>query len=155
MPPLELSVKVLAHYPGADLPTYATPGSAGMDLLAALEQPLEIKPMQRVLVPTGLCLAIPEGFEGQVRPRSGLALRQGITLINTPGTIDSDYRGEIQLPLINLDNDPHWIEPGQRIAQLVIASVTQAHLKQVTILEDTSRGAKGFGSTGMGTKGTP
>jgi dUTP pyrophosphatase len=131
-----------------ELPAYATPGAAGLDLRANLQQPLELMPMQRALVPTGLYIQIPEGFEAQIRPRSGLALKQGITCLNTPGTIDSDYRGEVGVILINLDTMPHTIEHGDRIAQMVFQQVTQIGWQPVAQLDSTNRGGGGFGHTG-------
>jgi dUTP pyrophosphatase len=145
----------LPHGEGLDLPAYQSASAAGMDLVAALPEdaPLELAPGARKLVPTGLVLQIPEGYEGQVRPRSGLALRHGITLLNTPGTIDADYRGEVMVLLINLGTTTATIERGERIAQLVIAPVTQATLAEVTAVSETARGAGGFGSTGTRGKG--
>ena len=131
------------------LPGYATPGAAGMDLRASLETPLVLQPGERKLVPTGLFLEIPFGYEGQVRPRSGLAIRQGITCLNTPGTIDSDYRGEIKIILINLSDTEQVIQPGDRIAQLVFGKVENALLKQVEIIGQTERNEGGFGHTGL------
>ena len=131
------------------LPGYATPGSAGMDLRASLEAPLVLQPGERQLVPTGLFLEIPPGYEGQVRPRSGLAIRQGITCLNTPGTIDSDYRGEIKIILINLSDAEQVIQPGDRIAQLVFGKVENALLKEVEIIGQTERNEGGFGHTGL------
>ncbi|MFN3745629.1 MAG: dUTP diphosphatase [Hyphomicrobiaceae bacterium] len=144
----------LAHSEGLDLPAYQSASAAGLDLVAALPEdaPLELAPGARKLVPTGLVLQIPEGYEGQVRPRSGLALRHGITLLNTPGTIDADYRGEVMVLLINLGATTVTIERGERIAQLVIAPVTQAALVEVKAVAATARGAGGFGSTGTKTK---
>jgi dUTP pyrophosphatase len=130
------------------LPAYATAGSAGMDLRAQLPAPLELKPMERQLVPTGLFLELPQGTEAQVRPRSGLAIQHGITCLNTPGTIDSDYRGEVKVILINLGTEAHTIRQGDRIAQLVISRVEQAVLEPVEILNETERGTGGFGHTG-------
>jgi dUTP pyrophosphatase len=130
------------------LPSYATPGAAGLDLRASLETPIHLQPLERTLVPTGLYMEIPMGFEGQVRPRSGLAIKQGITCLNTPGTIDSDYRGELKVILINLSNSVQTISDGDRIAQIVFCSVTQAHWNEVNQLADTSRGAGGFGHSG-------
>ncbi|EJX07515.1 dUTP diphosphatase [gut metagenome] len=130
------------------LPTYSTALSAGMDLRANLDSPLTLLPMQRCLVPTGLYVALPEGFEAQVRPRSGLAIKKGITVLNAPGTIDADYRGEIGVILINLSAEPFVIEDGERIAQMVIARHEQAEWQQVDVLGDTERGAGGFGHTG-------
>lgn len=131
------------------LPQYATSSSAGMDLRANLDNPIVLKPLQRCLVPTGLYIALPEGFEAQIRPRSGLALRKGITLLNTPGTIDADYRGEIGVIVINLSAEDFIIEDGERIAQMVIARYEQAEWQEVEVLEDTERGAGGFGHTGV------
>ena len=130
------------------LPRYQTDGSAGMDLHAALTHEIVIEPGQRAKVPTGLAFAIPREFEGQVRPRSGLAAKHGITVLNTPGTIDSDYRGEVAVVLVNLGNAPVTIKPLDRIAQLVIAPVAHAELVVVDALDDTARGAGGYGSTG-------
>ncbi len=131
------------------LPSYQTEGSAGLDLAAAVVEPLVLEPGARRLVATGLQMAIPEGFEGQVRPRSGLALRAGIGIVNAPGTIDSDYRGEIQVLLINHGSEPFVVEPLARIAQLVIAPVARARLSLVDALGSTERGAGGYGSTGV------
>lgn len=130
------------------LPEYATPLSAGLDLRANLDAPIMLKPLERVLVPTGLFLALPAGFEAQIRPRSGLAIKKGITLLNTPGTIDADYRGEIRVILVNLSTDDFLIEDGERIAQMVIARHEQAEWDEVEILDDTERGDGGFGHTG-------
>lgn len=132
-----------------DLPAYKTAGAAGLDLCAAIEQSLVLQPGARRLVPTGLILEIPEGYEGQVRPRSGLALRHGISMVNSPGTIDSDYRGELGVLLINLGEEPFLIEPGARIAQLVICPVARATLVEVTESTSTERGSGGYGSTGV------
>ncbi|TNE51332.1 MAG: dUTP diphosphatase [Deltaproteobacteria bacterium] len=130
------------------LPHYQTHSAAGMDLHATLEQPLELAPMQRALVPTGLAIALPPGYEAQIRPRSGLAFRHGITVLNSPGTIDADYRGEIKVLLINLGDESFLIEPGERIAQMVIASYQVISWKPVEELPATERGQGGFGSTG-------
>ena len=130
------------------LPTYATPLSAGMDVRANLEQPVTLAPMQRTLIPTGLFIALPQGYEAQIRPRSGLALKKGITVLNSPGTIDADYRGEIGIILINLSNEPFVVEDGERIAQMVIARHEQAGWLPVETLDETARGAGGFGHTG-------
>lgn len=130
------------------LPQYATPGSSGMDLRAHLEQSMEVRPMERVLVPTGLFIELPEGYEAQIRPRSGLAWKQGITCLNTPGTIDADYRGEIKVILINLDTTAHLIHPGDRIAQMVIQPVQQIGWEPVDQLNTSERNEGGFGSTG-------
>ena len=129
------------------LPQYATSSSAGMDLRANLNEPIVLKPLQRCLAPTGLYIALPEGFEAQIRPRSGLALKKGITLLNTPGTIDADYRGEIGVIVVNLSTEDFVIEDGERIAQMVIARYEQAEWQEVEVLEDTERGAGGFGHT--------
>lgn len=130
------------------LPAYATSQSAGMDLRADIESPIELQPLERHLIPTGLYMALPEGYEAQVRPRSGLALKHGITVLNTPGTIDADYRGEIGVVLVNLSNTPFTIEPGERIAQMVIAKYEQASLEEVEVLDETERGAGGYGHSG-------
>lgn len=130
------------------LPAYATPLSAGMDLRANLESPLDLQPLERCLVPTGLRIALPPGMEAQVRPRSGLALKKGITVLNSPGTIDADYRGEICVILVNLSNEPFRIEDGERIAQLVITRHEQVEWEPVKQLDETERGAGGFGHTG-------
>ena len=131
------------------LPAYATIQSAGMDLRANLDQPITLAPMQRCLVPTGLYMALPIGFEAQVRPRSGLAIKKGITVLNSPGTIDADYRGEVCVILINLSAQPFVIEDGERIAQMVIARHEQVAWEEVEVLDDTERGAGGFGHTGV------
>ncbi len=130
------------------LPQYATVHSAGLDLRADLEQPLVLKPLERTLVPTGLFIELPEGYEAQVRPRSGLAAKHGISIVNTPGTIDPDYRGEIKVILVNLSDVPFTLEPGERIAQMVIAKHEQAEWIETELLEETKRGAGGFGHTG-------
>ena len=143
-----IPIATLPHFSGLGLPAYATAGAAGMDLQAAVGAPLTVAPGERTLVPTGLQLAVPPGFEAQVRPRSGLALKHGITCLNTPGTIDSDYRGELKVLLANLGSEPLVIERGMRIAQLVIAPVVQAQWQPVATLDATVRGAGGFGSTG-------
>jgi dUTP pyrophosphatase len=132
----------------AALPRYATEGAAGLDLTAALEQPMVIEPGARALVPTGLSIELPARCEGQVRPRSGLAFKHGVTVLNAPGTIDEDYRGEVQVLLINLGREAHVIKPGDRIAQLVVAPVLQVEVVQVTDLAASNRGVGGFGSTG-------
>ena len=143
-------VKRLAHNPDLPLPAYETVDAAGMDLRAAVpeDEPVVLQPMARFPVPTGLAFAIPSGFEGQVRPRSGLALKSGITCLNSPGTVDADYRGEVKVILINLGAEDFTIRRGDRIAQMIIAPVTQAALAEVADLDDTVRGAGGFGSTG-------
>ncbi len=131
------------------LPAYATPQSAGMDLRANIEDPITLRPLERRIVPTGLYIALPEGYEAQVRPRSGLALKHGITVLNSPGTIDSDYRGEIGVLLINLSDTPFVINAGERIAQMVVTRHEQAELIEVEELDDTERGAGGYGHTGV------
>ena len=131
------------------LPAYATPQSAGMDLRANLDEPLTLHPFERKLVKTGLFIALPEGYEAQVRPRSGLALKHGITVLNTPGTIDADYRGEVGVLLINLSQDDYVIEDGERIAQMVIARHEQGEFVVVEELDETERGAGGYGHTGV------
>lgn len=136
-----------------DLPSYATAGSAGMDLRACIEAgegPLVLNPGQRMAVPTGLAIALPAGTEAQIRPRSGLALKKGVTCLNTPGTIDSDYRGEIKIILANLGNEPFSIQHGDRIAQMVVTSYVRVELNLVEELDATERGSGGFGSTGVG-----
>lgn len=131
------------------MPAYATPSSAGMDVRAFLSEPLTLQPMHRALIPTGLYMELPVGYECQMRPRSGLALRHGITLLNTPGTIDADYRGEVGVILINLSQEPFVINPGERICQMVVASCCQATVVEVQTLNDTERGTGGFGHTGV------
>jgi dUTP pyrophosphatase len=145
-----IPVVQLAHAEGLPLPAYETNGAAGMDLRAAVAEdaPLVLKPGARFMVPTGLAFAVPLGFEAQVRPRSGLAAKNGVTCLNTPGTIDSDYRGEVKVILINLGEEDFTIRRGDRIAQLVIAPVVQASWGLTTSLDETARGAGGFGSTG-------
>ncbi len=130
-------------------PAYATPLSAGMDLRANITEPISLEPLQRVLVPTGLYIALPEGFECQVRPRSGLAVKHGITVLNSPGTVDADYRGELRTLLVNLSDKAFVIEPGERIAQMVIARHEHVEWKEVEVLDETERGEGGFGSTGL------
>jgi dUTP pyrophosphatase len=140
----------LAHGADLPLPAYETKGAAGLDLRAAIDGTVVLAPGEWALVPTGLAMQLPEGFEGQVRPRSGLAVRHGVTVLNAPGTVDSDYRGEVKVPLINHGREPFAIARGDRIAQLVIAPVTQVGLAEAAVLEPTARGAGGFGSTGQG-----
>jgi len=146
-----VQVAPLAHFGGLDLPAYETAGSAGMDVRAALAEdaPVVLAPGARAMVPTGLTVSIPEGYEIQVRPRSGLAAKHGLTCLNTPGTIDSDYRGEIKVILINLGAEPFTVRRGERIAQLVLAPVTRIAWSKVEALDATARGAGGFGSTGQ------
>ncbi len=147
---LKVNVMRLAHGAGLDLPAYESVGAAGMDLRAAVDDctPEVIEPGRHALIPTGIAIAVPDGFEAQVRPRSGLAARYGVTVLNTPGTIDSDYRGEVKVILINHGAEPFTVERGTRIAQVVIAPVTQAALVEVADLDDTERGSGGFGSSG-------
>jgi len=147
--PFRVPVETLAHTEGLELPAYETAGSAGMDLQAAVFEPVVLAPGARAAVPTGLKIAIPEGFEAQVRPRSGLALKQGLTCLNTPGTIDSDYRGEIKVILANLGQASVTIERGMRIAQIVFAPVIQVTWDPAAALSETARGAGGFGHTGI------
>ena len=147
---MKLSVKItkLQHAKDLSLPAYATSQSAGMDLLAAVFEPTVVKAGEIAIIPTGIAIALPEGFEAQIRPRSGLAAKFGITVLNTPGTIDADYRGEIKVILINHSSSDFVIERGMRIAQMVVARYEHIILEEVQSLEDTLRGAKGFGSTG-------
>ncbi len=144
----QVQVVRLQHFTGLPLPAYATSGSAGIDLLAAIAEPVELPVGHRVVIPTGLKLAIPAGFEAQIRPRSGLASNHGVTVVNAPGTIDSDYRGELKVALINLGQDPMIITRGMRIAQLVLAKVERLEWQAVEALDGTARGEGGFGSTG-------
>ena len=146
-----IQVRRLPHGEGLPLPGYATTGAAGMDLLAAVDAPVTIDPGKRALIPTGLAIALPPGFEMQVRPRSGLALRNGIVLPNSPGTIDEDYRGEVQVIVLNAGDAPFTVERGMRIAQAVVAPVVRAAWREVDILDDTVRSTGGFGSTGTRT----
>ena len=132
------------------LPAYATPDSAGMDLRASIDAPVELQPLQRRLIPTGLRIALPTGYEAQIRPRSGLALKHGITVLNSPGTIDSDYRGEVGVLLCNLSDTPFTVNPGERIAQMVVARYEQAVFVPVDTLDTTARGEGGYGHTGIG-----
>ena len=145
---VSVAVKRLPHGEGLALPAYATPGAAGIDLLAAVAAPMVIAPGQRVLVPTGLAIALPPGYELQVRPRSGLALKNGIVLPNSPGTIDEDYRGELQVIVMNAGSEAFTVERGMRIAQAVLSPVVRIAWAETTDLEATARGAGGFGSTG-------
>jgi dUTP pyrophosphatase len=144
----EIHLRRLPHGEGLDLPAYATKGAAGMDILAAVTDPVTIAPGARALIPTGFAIALPSGFELQIRPRSGLALKNGITLPNSPGTIDEDYRGEVQIIVMNAGAEPFTITRGMRIAQAVLAPVFRAHWTEVTDLDETARGTAGFGSTG-------
>lgn len=143
----KISVKII-NQSGFSLPVYATTGSAGMDIRACLSEPVTLQPLERYLVPTGLFIALPDGFEAQIRPRSGLAIKQGLTCLNSPGTIDADYRGEIKVILINLSNEAQTIQSGDRIAQMVIQQVSQISWEVVADLETTERGSGGFGHTG-------
>jgi dUTP pyrophosphatase len=145
MPPINIKIKNESGHP---LPAYATADAAGMDIMANLPTPLVLQPMQRSLIPTGLFIELPQNFEAQIRPRSGLAIKNGITCLNTPGTIDADYRGEIKVILINLSNEPHTIQNGDRIAQMIVAPVTQAVWQEVTSISATQRNDGGFGHTG-------
>lgn len=142
---MEIAIINQSHH---DLPRYATPQSAGVDLRANLDAPVTLQPLQRQLIPTGLYIALPEGYEAQVRPRSGLALKHGVTVLNSPGTIDADYRGEVCVILVNLSSEPFVVSDGERIAQMVIARYEQAEWKLVDELPATERGAGGFGHTG-------
>jgi len=146
---VEIEVVRLAHARDLALPDYATAAAAGADLLAAIEHDIELAPLERKIVPTGISIALPVGFEAQVRPRSGLAAKNGVTLVNSPGTIDADYRGEIGVILINLSKEPFRISRGMRIAQLVVARHARAVWREVSELDRTARGAGGFGSTGV------
>jgi dUTP pyrophosphatase len=147
----EVKIKQLENSEGLELPFYATAQSAGMDLQAAIsvDEPVVIAPRGRALIPTGLSIALPQGFEAQIRPRSGLAHKYGVTVLNSPGTIDADYRGEIKVILINLGDEDFTVTRGLRIAQMVVSPYTTAYLRPVTNLEETERGAGGFGSTGL------
>lgn len=150
LPVTDIEVVVLPHGEGLDLPAHATPHASGLDLRAAVPEsaPVTIAPGGRALVPTGLQIALPEGTEGQVRPRSGLAARHGVTVLNSPGTVDADYRGEVQVLLVNHGADPFVVRRGERIAQLVVARYVPVQLTRVDALAETARGAGGFGSTG-------
>jgi dUTP pyrophosphatase len=146
---VSVQVRRVRPNPELELPKYQSELAAGLDLRADLDAPLSLKPLERTLVPTGLSLAIPPGFEGQVRPRSGLAAKQGLTVLNAPGTIDADYRGEVKVLLVNLSTEAVTLQRGDRIAQLVVAAVTRATLVEVSELSETARGSAGFGSTGV------
>ncbi|RAJ10611.1 dUTP pyrophosphatase [Chitinophaga skermanii] len=143
----EVTLKII-NQSNNPMPEYATKDAAGMDLRANLERPIVMQPMERLLIPTGLFMEIPQGFEAQIRPRSGLAIKQGLTLLNTPGTIDADYRGEVKIIMINLSKEPQTIQHGDRIAQMIIAPFVQATIESVAVLSETERGAGGFGHTG-------
>ncbi|HEX9329231.1 MAG TPA: dUTP diphosphatase [Reyranella sp.] len=146
---IEIEVVRLAHARDLALPDYATAAAAGADLLAAIDQDIELAPLERKIVPTGISIALPVGFEAQVRPRSGLAAKNGVTVVNSPGTVDADYRGEIGVILVNLSKEPFRISRGMRIAQLVVARHARAVWREVSELDRTARGAGGFGSTGV------
>lgn len=143
---LKINIRNTSPYP---LPRYETAGSAGMDLRAHLPAAITLQPLERALIPTGLFIALPQGYEAQIRPRSGMAAKRGLTMLNSPGTIDSDYRGELRCIVVNLSNEVQTIEPGERIAQMVIARYEQIDWEPVETLDDTGRGAGGFGSTGV------
>lgn len=146
---MNILFKKLSHAEDLPLPSYESEFAAGMDIRAALNESVELKPGSRTLIPTGLKMALPKGYEAQIRPRSGLAYRDGITMLNTPGTIDADYRGEVKVLAVNLGDEPFVINHGDRVAQMVIAPVTQAEVKEVEDLSETERGDGGFGSTGV------
>ena len=149
MKPIHVSLQRLSHGADLPLPAYATAQSAGMDLMAAVDSKLTLGPRERQLIPTGIAIALPEGYEAQIRPRSGLAFKHGLTVANAPGTIDADYRGEIKVLLINLGDEPFEVTRGMRIAQMIVAPVTQVRFAEVASLDETARGAGGFGSTGV------
>lgn len=143
---LELKIEKLAHC--KELPQYQTPGSAGMDIRAAINGPITLQSLERALIPTGFKIELPAGYEAQIRPRSGMAIKHGISMINSPGTIDEDYRGEVKIAVVNLSKDAYTIEPNERIAQMVITKVEQPQIIPVLKVSETLRGAGGFGSTG-------
>lgn len=144
-----VAITQMPHAEGLNLPAYATEHAAGVDLEAAVGEPITLKPGERQLIPTGLAIALPEGFEAQIRPRSGLAFKNGVTVLNSPGTIDADYRGEVKVILANLGTEPFTVERGMRVAQMVIARYEHVAWQQVAELDETARGAGGFGSTGV------
>lgn len=148
---MKLNVKTLDHFEGLELPAYQTAGSAGLDLPAAVpaDAPVMIAPGEWKLIPTGICIALPQGYEAQIRPRSGLAAKKGISCVNTPGTVDADYRGELHVNLINHGKEPFVVQRGERIAQMVIGQFTQISWNPVDALDETARGSGGFGSTGV------
>ena len=146
MEKLELKIEQMPHCKG--LPSYETEGAAGMDLRAAIDEPVTLGSLERTLIPTGLKIELPHGYEAQIRPRSGMAIKHGLSMINTPGTIDEDYRGEVKIAVVNLSKDAYTIEPGERIAQMVINKVEQPIIVPVVSVSATERGAGGFGSTG-------
>ncbi|MBQ2872168.1 dUTP diphosphatase [bacterium] len=143
---IELKIEKLPHC--KELPQYQTEGAAGMDLRAAIDSPIKLESLERVLIPTGIKIELPHGYEAQIRPRSGMAIKHGISMINTPGTIDEDYRGEVKIAVVNLSKDTYSIEPNERIAQMVISKVEQPKIVPVLHVSETQRGAGGFGSTG-------
>lgn len=145
---MTIQVQIINKSPH-ELPAYQTTGSAGMDIRAFLPEPVTLQPLERRLIPTGLFIALPDGFEAQIRPRSGLAIKRGLSLVNTPGTIDADYRGEIMVPVINLSAEPQEIQDGERIAQMIVARYEQVQWQAVTELSETVRGAGGFGHSGI------
>ena len=145
---IDIRVKTLPHFEGLQLPEFKTAQAAGTDLRAAVDAPVTLQPGERKLIPTGFCMALPAGYEAQVRPRSGLALKHGITVLNSPGTIDADYRGEVGVLLINHGGEPFTMSRGDRFAQMVLAPVTQGRFEVVAELDETARGAGGYGSTG-------
>ena len=142
-----MTVKIINQSPNP-LPSYATSGSAGMDIMADLKEPLTLQPLERQLIPTGLFIELPSGYEAQIRPRSGLAIKHGLTCLNSPGTIDADYRGEIKVILVNLSSANHTIQPGDRIAQMIIGKVEQVSWEKVDVITETTRNQGGFGHTG-------
>lgn len=146
---IRVAVRRLAHADGLALPSYATARAAGLDLLAAVDEPVVVAPMSRALIPTGLALELPDGYEGQIRPRSGLAARSGVTVLNAPGTVDSDYRGEVRVLLVNLGAEAFQVTRGMRVAQLVVAPVARVLLEEAETLAATVRDGGGFGSTGL------
>jgi dUTP pyrophosphatase len=155
MTPIQIRLRRLPHGAGLPLPAYQSAAAAGLDLLAAVpaDAPVSIAPGDRAMIPTGICIALPPGTEGQIRPRSGLAVRHGVTVLNAPGTVDADFRGEMQIILINLGRDSFVVERGMRIAQLVITPTIHVDIYEVAILDDTTRGVGGFGSTGTAPEG--
>ena len=146
---MDLTIKIKKLQNCTGLPTYQSSGAAGMDLCAGIQESVTLSPLERKLIPTGIMIELPHGYEAQIRPRSGLSIKKGITLINCVGTIDEDYRGEVCVGLINLSNEAYTISPGERIAQMVIAPVIQVKIKETEFLTETTRGAGGFGSTGL------
>ncbi len=149
MKSIDVQIQRLPHGQDLEIPFYATPGAAGMDIRAAIDAPVTLAPLERARIATGFALGLPDQYEAQIRPRSGLAANHGLSVLNTPGTIDADYRGEIQVILVNLSNSPVTLQRGDRIAQMVIAPVTHAQLHEVEELSTTERGVGGFGSTGV------